>query len=83
MELVQCRIAGTHSEPSKVSKIKHFVKMINGFTVSEKDPSEVFDWFLNTSQGIPSQLVLVHIWTHSGFKKIDALKFANFLLSKP
>ena len=42
-----CSVSETYLEPTQRSKMELFKKMINGFTFSEKAPSEMFEWVLN------------------------------------
>ena len=44
------RITETHGEPSEISKMELFAKIVHGFhllTIFAKAPSQMFDWILN------------------------------------
>ena len=49
MRLKSAPLPGVHVEPSQTSKMELFAKIINGLIFSQKSPSYMFDWVLNTS----------------------------------
>ena len=80
------RITETHWEPSEISKMELFAKIVHGFhlsTIFAKAPSQMFDWILSRPL---SQLYLPHLqpilhfhtpWKHQ--KTVGFLMFSGVI----